>query len=367
MPPTAPHRILALLTSAFLLAACGGAEGAATEPDVADGDEVAESSDEDQADDPPDADLVVSYNSPTEWANWGGVLAAFTEDTGIDAPNDPKNSGQTLAALEAEAASPVADTAYYGIVFGFEAQEKGLTAPYTPPNFDEIPEELREEDGHWFAVHEGAIAFLVNTDELGGAEVPACWEDLTRPEYEGLVGFLDPLQAAVGYSVMTSVNLALGGDLDDWEPGIAWAQEMVDNGVSLPAQTATAAVQQGEIPILIDADFNGYHLAEVEDAPVEVVLPCEGSLSIPYTMSLVADAPRPDAGQALLDFALSDDGQALFAESYLRPIRDVEVDPAIADAFLPESDYAELVETPDFAEMNDAQATFEEQWDAVAR
>jgi putative spermidine/putrescine transport system substrate-binding protein len=52
------------------------------------------------------AQLVVAYNSPEQWANWGAVLRAFSEQTGISAPSDPKNSGQTLAALEAEAAAP---------------------------------------------------------------------------------------------------------------------------------------------------------------------------------------------------------------------------------------------------------------------
>lgn len=358
--------VLSAFAASILLASCGGGDPVASEtspgttPDA--GDTPSETA---TATDPEPAGgdgIVVSYNSPEQWANWGAVLQAFEEETGIDAPSDPKNSGQTIAALEAEAASPQADTAYYGIVFGLQAAEAGLVEPYQPENFDDIPAELRADDGSWFTVHQGAIAFLVNTDELGDAPVPDCWEDLTGPEYEGLVGFLDPTQAAVGYSVMTAANLALGGSLDDWTPGIEWAQQMQDNGVQLPAQTATAAVQQGEIPILIDADFNGYQLANNEDAPVEVVLPCEGSIAIPYVMSLVADAPHPEAGKALLDFALSDQGQALFAESYLRPVRDVEIPSAVADAMLPKSQYDELVRAPDWAEMSEAQQAFLDQW-----
>ena len=56
-------------------------------------------------------DIVIPYNAPAQWANWGEVLETFTQETGIEAPTDPKNSGQTLAALQAEAANPQADTA----------------------------------------------------------------------------------------------------------------------------------------------------------------------------------------------------------------------------------------------------------------
>lgn len=311
--------------------------------------------------------LVVAYNSPEQWANWGGVLRAFTAETGIRAPNDAKNSGQTLAALQAEAARPQADTAYYGIVFGIEAQRVGVIDRYQPPGFDEIPDTLKDPEGYWFTVHRGAIAFLVNTQQLRGVPVPQCWSDLTKPEYRNLVGFLDPTQAAVGYSVVVAANLALGGDLDDFDPAMSYFAELARNGLILPAQTATALVQQGEIPILIDADFNGYRLANIDEAPIQVVIPCEGSLEIPYTMSLVKDAPRPDAGRALLDFVLSDAGQMLFAESFLRPIRDVDIDPAIAEGMLPTSEYERVVGT-DFAKMQAAQESVTLRWrDEVGR
>lgn len=303
-------------------------------------------------------DIVVSYNTPTEWANWGGVLGAFTKSSGIAAPNDPKNSGQTLAALEAEKAAPAADAAYYGIVFGYQAKEKGLVQPYQPEGFDEVPANLKDADGSWFAVHQGAVAFLVNTDELGDTPVPRCWDDLADPQYKDKVGYLDPTQAAVGYSVLTAANLALGGSFEDPSAGLGWAKAMKDNGVVNPVQTATASVQQGEIPILVDADFNGHKLS-AEDSPIEVVYPCEGTIAIPYVMSLVADAPHEAAGKALLDFALSDDAQALFAQSYLRPVRDVELPAEIADVF--PTDYDTLVQAPDFAKMQAVQE------DVVAR
>jgi len=306
---------------------------------------------------------VISYNTPENWANWGAVLKAFTAKTGIAAPSDPKNSGQTLAALEAEAASPLADVAYYGIVFGIQAAEKGLVTAYKPEGFDEIPEDLRDEDGLWMTIHQGAVAFLVNTDELGDTPVPQCWEDLLEPQYEGKVGFLDPTQAAIGYSVITAANLALGGDFENFEPGIEYFRALWENGLSLPAQTATAMVQQGEIPILIDADFNGYKLANIDEAPIEVVIPCEGSLAIPYVISLVKNGPNPAAGKALIDFVLSDEGQQLFAESYLRPVRKVEVSEAITEAMLPAEEY-ERVRYVDYAEMNAVRQAYLELWTA---
>ncbi len=310
--------------------------------------------------------MVVSYNSPNQWANWGAVLKAFTADTGIAAPSDPKNSGQTMAALEAEAKVPAADTAYFGIVFGIEAAKKGLLDSYKPSNFDEIPSNLKDADGRWFTIHQGSIAFIVNTAEMKGLPIPTSWEDLLDARYAGKVGFLDPTQAAVGYSVYTAGNLAMGGTLDNWDPGVAYFKKLKENGLILPAQTATAMVQQGEIPILIDADFNGYKLKYIDNAPVEIVIPKEGSISIPYVISLVKGAPNVENGKALLDFSLSDKGQRLFTESYLRPVRDISIDPEISARMLDASDYERVI-YPDFIKMREVQDAASDRWRSEVR
>lgn len=310
-------------------------------------------------------DIVISYNSPEQWANWGAVLKSFTEETGIEAPSDDKNSGKVMAALEAEKGSPAGDTAYYGITFGMQAQEAGLVEPWENDKLDEIPDTLKAEDNTWFTVHQGAIAILVNTEAIGEAEVPQCWKDLTEPEYDGMVSFLDPATAAVGQSVITAANLALGGDFANWDPAMQWANDLKGDGdLKLPTETATNQLAQGEIPILVDADFNGYQTAQAQNAPIEVVLPCEGTISTPYVMSKVKDAPHSENADTFLDYVLGDEAQQLFAESYLRPVRDVEVSPEVAEVMLPEETYAERVIETDFVEMAEATEDLKDAWNS---
>jgi putative spermidine/putrescine transport system substrate-binding protein len=99
----------------------------------------------------------------------------------------------------------------------------------------------------------------------------------------------------------------------------------------------------------------------MDDAPVEIVIPEEGSISIPYVISLVKGAPHEEAGKKLINFTLSDEGQKLFARSYVRPIRDIEIDPEISARMLPGSDYKRVI-SPDFSKMKDVQATAMERW-----
>ena len=81
------------------------------------------------------AQTVICYNCPPEWADWGTELKAIKENLGITVPQDNKNSGQALAQLVAEKASPVADVTYLGVTFGIQAKEDGVVAPYKPAHW----------------------------------------------------------------------------------------------------------------------------------------------------------------------------------------------------------------------------------------
>ncbi len=307
------------------------------------------------------AEDAVCYNCPPEWADWASMLKALDEKADVKMPHDNKNSGQTLSQLIAEKASPVADIAYYGVTTGIQAAGEGVVQSYKPKGFDEIPEGLKDPEGKWFAVHYGTLGLFVNVDALNGAPVPQCFADLTKPEYKGMVGYLDPASAFVGYAGAVAVNQAFGGNLTNFEPALKYFKELAANSPIVPKQTSYARVVSGEIPILFDYDFNAYRAKYKENGKFEFVMPCEGTVRVPYVMSLVAGAPHAEAGKKALDFILSDDGQAIWANAYLKPARPVALPAEVAARFLPDTEYERAVPV-DYAEMAKAQAAFGERY-----
>ena len=61
------------------------------------------------------AQQAICYNCIPEWADWGTQLKTIKSTTGITVPPDNKNSGQALAQMIAERASPVADFSYMDV------------------------------------------------------------------------------------------------------------------------------------------------------------------------------------------------------------------------------------------------------------
>lgn len=307
------------------------------------------------------AEEAVCYNCPPQWADWESMLKAIDEKLDIQMPHDNKNSGQTLSQLLAERENPVADVAYYGVTGGIKAAAEGVVEAYKPAGFDEVPEGLKDPEGGWVAVHYGTIGLFVNVDALGGAPVPQCFADLTKPEYNGMVGYLDPSSAFVGYAGAVAANHAFGGDLANFDPAITYFKDLAQNNPMVPKQTSYARVVSGEIPILFDYDFNAYRAKYEEDGNFEFVLPCEGTIKVPYVMSLVKNAPHAEQGKKVLDFILSDEGQAIWTNAYLQPSRPISLPAEVAEKFLPASDYERAIAV-DYAEMEKAQSVFGERY-----
>lgn len=283
---------------------------------------------------------AICYNCPPEWADWGSQLKAIQATLGIQVPPDNKNSGQAIAALIAEKANPVADVTYLGGIAADPAKDAGVLTPYKPKGWERIPADLKDPDGHWFTIHSGTLGLFINKAALGGKPVPQSWADLLKPEYKGLVGYLDPTSAAVGQLGVMAINLALGGTYENLDPAIKYFKELAKNQPIVPKQTSYARVISGEIPILLDYDFNAYRGQYTDKAPVQFVIPKEGTVVFPYVMGLVNKGPNPDNGKKVLDFVLSDASQTMWGNAYLRPVFADKLSSDAKARFLPDADYA---------------------------
>ena len=307
------------------------------------------------------AQTAICYNCPPEWADWASQLKSIKAKTGITVPPDNKNSGQALAQLVAEKASPVADITYLGVTFGIQAKKEGVVANYKPKRWDDIPAGLKDPEGAWFTIHSGTLGLMVNVDALKGKPVPKGWKDLLNPQYRGLVGYLDPASAFVGYVGAVAVNQAFGGDLSNFDRAIKYFADLQKNQPIVPKQTSYARVLSGEIPILFDYDFNAYRGKYKDKANIAFVIPAEGTVVVPYVMSLVANAPHPNEAKRVLDHLLSDEGQAIWANAYLRPVRASAMSKDAESRFLPASEY-KRARTVDYAKMAEVQKAFTERY-----
>lgn len=283
---------------------------------------------------------VIQYDCIPNYANWGGVTALYKQKTGVIVPPDPKGSSVALAAIEKEKDNPIADVAYYSGAIGFAAARKGLHQAYKPRGWEKIPADLKDPSGLWWTVHTGTIAFVVNTSALGGTPVPRSWADLLKPEYKGKVAYDDPTWGGTSYTLVYGLNTLLGGDEKNFRPGLDYLKKLDANVLNYPRESIYNGVLRGEVPIWINADGNGYKMKYADNGPIEVVIPREGTFTMPLVMGLVRGAPHADEARKYLDWLLTAEAQGEFAKGFFRPVVEGTLPPEIASKFLPAADYA---------------------------
>lgn len=287
-----------------------------------------------------DEKVVIQYDCIPNYANWGGVTALYKKVSGVTVPPDPKGSSVAMAALEKEKDNPVADCAYYSGAIGYQAAQKGLHQPYKPKGWEVIPAALKDPNGLWWTVHTSTIAFVVNTRALGGAPVPKSWKDLLKPIYKGKIAYDDPTWGGTSYTLVYGLNELFGGNEKNFKPGLDYLKKLDANVAFYPRESVYNSVLRGEVAIWINADGNGYKMKHVDGGPVAVVIPAEGTFTMPLVMGMAQGAPRLAEARKYFDWLLTREAQAEFAKAFFRPVVPGAMPRDIAAKFLPEREYA---------------------------
>ncbi len=266
--------------------------------------------------------MVVSFDTGPTWANWAAQFRAFKNRyPEVEIVYNDLGSAATVVALDKARNRPQADTAYYFAASAVDAVNKDVVAPFKPVNFDKLPGVFKDPEGRWFTIHSLTIAFVVNTRLV--KNVPQSWADLLKPEYKNTVVYLDPRSTGVGQVMSFAANFAAGGDMNNVKPGLDYLGRLHKAGSVLRVLGTTPYAQfvKGEIPIWVSYENDGLKAKYTDglgDA-VAVVIPKEASAAAPYGISLVKNSPNPDAGRLWLNFIMSDYGQGIFAEGFVRP------------------------------------------------
>ncbi len=282
--------------------------------------------------------IVVSFDTGPTWANWAAEFSAFKKRyPDVEITYNDLGSGATVVALEKARNRPQADTAYYFAGSAVAAANKGLLAQFKPTNFDKLPDVFRDADARWTAVHSLTVSFIINKKLVKNA--PKSWADLLKPEFKNSVVYLDPRSTGVGQVVNFAANFGAGGDMKNLAPGFAYFEKLHKDGNVLRVEGTTpyAKFVKGEIPIWISYENDGLKAKYVDGMgdDVEVVIPSEASVAAPYGISLVKDGPNPNAGKLWINFVMSEMGQGIFAQGFVRPsVLGVEL-PADVAAKLP--------------------------------
>ena len=256
---------------------------------------------------------------------WCQLMArGFEEETGTRVDMTRKSSGETFAQVKAEAANPRGDIWWGGTGDPhLQAAEENLTMAYESPMRGELADwaikQAEASGNRTIGIYSGALGFGYNENllEEKNLEAPACWEDLTKPEFKGQVQIANPNSSGTAYTMLATMVQLFGED-----DGFDYMKRLHAN-INQYTKSGSAPIKaagSGETTVGIVFMHDAVAVAAA-GFPVKTVAPCEGTGYEIGSMSIIEGARNLDNAKAFYDWALTAEVQsrAVEANSYQVP------------------------------------------------
>jgi ABC-type Fe3+ transport system substrate-binding protein len=200
-------------------------------------------------------------------------------------------------------------------------KQEGIVLKWLPDTAKEYPSDRLDAEGYWIATNISVLTPGFNTG-LVPPGTALSYEMLLDAKWRGQIAWGGTPSTSAGPGFVATV-LAEMGDARGMEYLRAFAKQKVAN-LTLSANAVLQQVVLGEYALGLQLFNNQVAEAKKKGAPVAWT-PLEPSTVVLNVLSVLKDAPHPNAGKLLVDFLTSQEGQAAY-----RDIDYVPAHPAVA-------------------------------------
>jgi ABC-type Fe3+ transport system substrate-binding protein len=194
-------------------------------------------------------------------------------------------------------------------------QRAGLIAPYRPPNIDQIPADLKDKDGYWTGIVVYVFAPGINVNAVPLERAPKTLQDLLNPKWKGKIAW--HTSSVAGATGFIGYILASMGEERGMDYLRALAKQQIIN-VEASSRAVLDQVIAGEYPLALMIFINHAVISARKGAP-SAWLKIEPMPVALDAISLLKDAPHPNAARLLIDFLTSEEGQQVFRQADYLP------------------------------------------------
>jgi len=275
----------------------------------------------------PSPDLVVYCSLDQEFSE--PLIAEFERASGlkVDAQYDVERNKTVgmVQRIRAESAHPRADVFWNNeIAQTIRLKQLGLTAAFTPPTAAGRPVQFQDAEGHWHGFAARARVILYRTDKP--VTPPRTLDQMLEPAFARGGALAKPLTGT------TLTNFTVLADLRGRPAAVDWLRRASASGLRWGSGNADVmrGVTRGDFDwCFTDTDDaakaiqDGYPVAI---APLDQGPPGQGTLLIPNTVCILAQAPHRAAAERFVEWLLRPETEAILAAA---PSRQIPLHPQV--------------------------------------
>ncbi|MBI4524180.1 MAG: extracellular solute-binding protein [Deltaproteobacteria bacterium] len=195
----------------------------------------------------------------------------------------------------------------------YALRQKHMLAKFDSPERNAFDERFKDSEGYWTDVYPTVHSIVYNVKMVTGPDIPRRYTDLLDGKWKGKLGLNQN-----NYMFVANMLHLYGKEKGmDYLKRLADQQPQVRAGGTLTATLVGA----GEFPVAASVNANNVDNVKEKGAPVNWARVDEPYYGEPHPVSVMTNAPHPNAARLLAEFAISKEGQQLISDFGKMPAR----------------------------------------------
>jgi iron(III) transport system substrate-binding protein len=216
---------------------------------------------------------------------------------------------------EGRAGRPMTDVHSCGWNGLYQFGREGYLEKYQSPQQSYFDPATVDKSGLTLS-HSAHIYGLVINTRWVGEEAPRSWSELADPKWKGKLAIQDPRPGGGGFSWFVQM-------LTDANLGENYMRKMAQQKIFFGRTNdlVHSLLARGEYFVHIAGTEERATTEAPRSAPVKFLKPRDGAFYTRIGIGLVKNTPHPNAAKLYIDFALSEAGQKIVADTGYLPLR----------------------------------------------
>ncbi len=225
------------------------------------------------------------------------------------------SAGELTTRMKSEKGNPQGDMMWGGLDVADGDKHSDIFEKWLSvnENVERLPA-YRSPNGMYSVDHISTVAFAVNKDleKKLGVTING-YKDLLNPKLKGQIIMADPTGSSSAWNNLSNIMAVYGNDSPAaWE----FVEGLLKNGLVISTNSSAAfnSVEDGEYAVGLTYEDGIAAILKNGATHTRLVYPAEGTSASAFGTAVVKGAPHEKLAKKVIDYIMSPDGQAAFAQ-----------------------------------------------------